>query len=205
MDCDCDSPLLVSTSAIHSAYTASATRSLPQGGGKPWWNTECKKALRDYRTGLYTQKDFRRVIKQAQQQYWRQKISAATASKEVFDMSKWHKTTGSYRSPPMKDPLRPDNPPAVALHEKCDILARNLLQNSAEAGDIPLETPAVPTCSLPFLDITMAQIEKAVLYTGNTTLGSDELPISIFKTAWSLIKDKVLTLYQGCLQISYHS
>jgi hypothetical protein len=30
-------------------------------------------------------------------------ISAITSSKEVFDMSKWHKTAGSYRSPPIKN------------------------------------------------------------------------------------------------------
>jgi hypothetical protein len=79
--------------------------------------------------------------------------------------------------------LRPDNLPAVALHEKHDILVHNLLQNSAEVGDISLETPAVPTCSLPFPDITMAQIEKVVLYIGNTTPRFNELPISILKTA----------------------
>jgi hypothetical protein len=76
------------TSAVHSAYTTSVTRSLPQEGGKPWWNTEYKKALQDYRTGSRTQKDFQYVVKQAQQQYWRQKISTTTASKEVFNMSK---------------------------------------------------------------------------------------------------------------------
>jgi hypothetical protein len=56
-------------SAVHSAYTTSATRSLPQGGGKPWWNTECKKTLQDYRTGSHTQKNFQHMVKQAQQQY----------------------------------------------------------------------------------------------------------------------------------------
>jgi hypothetical protein len=95
----------------------------------------------------------------------------------------------------MKDSLRPDNLPVVALHEKCDILVRNLLQNSAEAGDISLETLAIPTYSLPFPDITMAQIEKAVLYAGNITSRFNKLPTSILKTAWPLIKDRVLVLY----------
>jgi hypothetical protein len=75
-------------STIYSAYTASATRSLPQGRGQPWWNTECGKALQDYRSGLALQRDFRRVIKWAQRQYWRDKISATTTSKEVFNMAK---------------------------------------------------------------------------------------------------------------------
>jgi ribonuclease HI len=192
------------TAAIHSSYTASANKSIPQGGGQQWWNTTCKKALQDYRAGLYTRKDFRRVTRRAQAQYWRDKISAVTESKEVFDMSRWHKSTGSYRSPPLKDPLRPDSPPAVALQEKRDILSRNLLQNTAEAGDIPLDTPAVPSCSLPLPDITMAQVEKSILQAGNTTPGVDELPTCIIKAAWPLIKDRVLALYQGCLRTGYH-
>jgi hypothetical protein len=43
----------------------------------------------------------------------------------------------------------------------------------------------------------MAQVEKAVLYAGNTTPGCDKLPTSILKAAWPLIKDRVLALYQG--------
>jgi hypothetical protein len=101
------------------------------------------------------------VIKQAQQQYWRDKTSATTTSKEVFDMSKWHKTTGTYRSPPMKDPQHPDNPLTATLQEKCDILARNLLQNTAKAGDILIDIPAISSRSLPFPDISMAQVERA--------------------------------------------
>jgi hypothetical protein len=191
-------------SAIHSAYAASATRSLPQGRGQPWWNTECGKALQDYRSGLALQRDFRRVIKRAQRQYWRDKISATTTSKEVFDMAKWHRTTGSYRSPPMKDPQQPNSPLAIDTQGKRDILARNLLQNSTETGDIPINTPAVPSSSLPFPDISMTQVERAVLDAGNTTPGSDELPTSILKVAWPLIKNRVLSLYQGCLSTGYH-
>jgi hypothetical protein len=113
--------------AIHSIYITSATRSLPQGRGQPWWNEKYKAALQDYWTGLSTQKDFRQVIKQTQQQYWRDKISATTTSKEVFDMLKWYKITGSYRSPLIKDPQQPDNPLVVDIQEKHDILACNLL------------------------------------------------------------------------------
>jgi hypothetical protein len=71
-------------------------------------------------------------------------------------MSKWHKSTGSYRSPPMIDPQQPENPPAADIQAKRDILARNLLQNTAEAGDIPLDTPTVPSRSLQFPKIAMA-------------------------------------------------
>ncbi|EED24658.1 reverse transcriptase, putative [Talaromyces stipitatus ATCC 10500] len=111
--------------------------------------------------------------------------------KDVFDMSKWHKSTGTFRSPPLKDPLRPNSFPAVTIHEKQDVLVRNLLQNSAEAGDIPLDSPAVPTTSLYFPDITMAQVEESVLQAGNTAPSSDEIPTCILKVAWPLIKDKI--------------
>jgi hypothetical protein len=48
----------------------------------------------------------------------------------------------------MIDPQRPENPPVVEIQAKRDILARNLLQNSTEAGDILLDTPTVPSRSL---------------------------------------------------------
>jgi ribonuclease HI len=191
-------------SAIHGAYKGSAKRSLPHGRGQPWWNLECKEALQNYRSGSLPKDEFRKTTRKAQRQYWRDKLKTAAQTKEVFDISKWHKSVGSYRSPPLKDPLRPNEPPAVSTQEKRDILVRNLLQNSAEAGDIPLDCPAVPSATLPFPEISMAQVEKAILKAGNTAPGEDELQTNILKVAWPLIKDKVLALFQGCLRLGYH-
>lgn len=191
-------------SAIHNAYEGSAKRSLPHRRGQPWWNPECKEALQNYRSGLLSKDEFRRAIRKAQRQFWRNKLTTAAQTKEVFDISKWHKSVGSYRSPPLKDPLRPDEPPAVSIQEKRDLLVRNLLQNTAEAGDIPLDCPAVPNASLPFPEITMPQVERAILKAGNTAPGEDELQTNILKVAWPLIKDKILALFQGCLQLGYH-
>ncbi|EED16913.1 reverse transcriptase, putative [Talaromyces stipitatus ATCC 10500] len=178
------------TSAIQGAYRGSAKRTLTQGIGQPWWNEDCKKALHNYRSGLCSKADFRRITRWSQRQFWREKLSTVTQMKDVFDMSKWHKSTGTLRSPPLKDPLRPNSFPAVATHEKRDVLVRNLLQNSAEAGDIPLDSPAVPTTSLYFPDISMIQVEESVLQAGNTAPGADEIPTCILKVAWPLIKDK---------------
>ncbi|EED20797.1 hypothetical protein TSTA_039910, partial [Talaromyces stipitatus ATCC 10500] len=124
--------------------------------------------------------------------------------KEVFDISKWHKLRGSYRSPPLKDLLRPDNLPTVSVQEKQDLLVRNLLQNITEAGDIPLDCPAISTTTLPFPKITIAQVEKSILKARNTAPGEDKLQTNILKMAWLLIKDKILFLFQGCLQLGYH-
>ncbi|EED14697.1 polymerase, putative [Talaromyces stipitatus ATCC 10500] len=192
------------TSAIHSAYEGSAKRSLPHKKGQPWWNPECKEALQAYRSELLPKEEFRSTIRKTQREFWRNKLITASQTKEVFDISKWHKSRGSYRSPPLKDPLRPDNPPAVSVQEKRDLLVRNLLQNTTEAGDIPLDCPAVPTTTLPFPEITMAQVEKSILKARNTAPGEDELQTNILKTAWPLIKDKILFLFQGCLRLGYH-
>jgi hypothetical protein len=91
-------------------------------------------------------------------QYWRSKLDQASQSKDVFAMSKWHKSTDSFQTPPLKDPLSPDLPTATALPAKRAVLARNLLQNQAEAGDIPLDTPAVSQTALPFPEITITDI-----------------------------------------------
>jgi hypothetical protein len=92
----------------------------------------------------------------------------------------------------------------VALEEKRDILAQNLLYNTAKAGDILLDILIVLSNLLPFPNITIAQVKTAVLYTGNITPGADKLPTCILKMAWPLIKERVLVLYQGCLQLGYY-
>ncbi|EED19609.1 hypothetical protein TSTA_028910 [Talaromyces stipitatus ATCC 10500] len=119
----------------------------------------------------------------AQRQYWRDKLITAAQTKEVFDISKWHKSVGLYRSPPLKDPLRPNEPPAVSTQEKRDLLVCNVLQNTAEAGDIPLDCPAAPSAALLFPEISIEQVEKAILKAGNTAPGEDELQTNILKVA----------------------
>ncbi|EED20792.1 hypothetical protein TSTA_039860, partial [Talaromyces stipitatus ATCC 10500] len=171
--------------ALLDAYT----RTLTQGIGQPWWNKDCKNALHNYRSGLCSKTDFRRITRWSQRQFWRDKLSTVTQMKDVFNMS-------TFRSPPLKDPLRPSSLPAVTIHEKRDVLVRNLLQNSAEAGDIPLDSPAVPITSLYFPDISMSQVEESILQAGNTAPGADEIPTCILKVAWPLIKDKQLSRNQ---------
>ncbi|EED11708.1 reverse transcriptase, putative [Talaromyces stipitatus ATCC 10500] len=50
----------------------------------------------------------------------------------------------------------------------------------------------------------MAQVEKSILKARNTAPGEDKLQTNILKTAWPLIKDKILFLFQGCLRLGYH-
>ena len=199
-----DSLAMGLVSAVRNAYIGAAKRSLGQHTGQSWWNADCNEARQLYRSGQCTSRHFRKTVKSAQRQYWRDKINTVTQIKDVFDMSKWHKSSGSYRSPPLKDPQLPDSPLAVSLPAKRAVLVNNLLKNTAEVGDIPLDCPSVPIASLPFPDITEADIERAILCAGNTAPGADEIPTLILKTAWPLIKDKVRLLFQGCLTLGYH-
>ena len=191
-------------SSIYQAYAGAARRSLGQGTGQPWWNSECNQAKLLYRAGEGTRNSFRSAVRRAQRGYWRDKLNQASRSKDVFDMTKWHKSTGSYYSPPLKDPQHPDRPPATTPLAKQTVLINNLLQNTAEAGDIPMDCPTAPAAALPFPEITELAIEQAILQAGNTAPGIDEIPTCVLKVAWPLIKNLVVQLFRGCLQLGYH-
>ena len=200
--------------AIQQAYQGSAKRSLRQGTGQPWWNTECRVAAYEYRTARredtnlthldVTKRALRNTIRKAKRHFYYNKLNTATTGTEVFQMTKWHKSIGTYRSPPLKDPTRPDLPPATTLLAKRDVLARNLLQNVAEIGDIPLDSPTVPSISLPFLDITDTEVCKAVLNARNTAPREDEITTEVLRIGWSLIKTLVISLFQACIKTGYH-
>jgi len=94
-------------------------------------------------------------------------------------MTKWHQSTGIYRSPPLKDPSHPDNPPAKSIEEKRELLVAELLTSKAEAGDIPSDTPTAATRHIDFPLITAEDARKAVIEAGNTAPGADEVPTAI--------------------------
>jgi hypothetical protein len=144
------------------------------------------------------------MTRRAKESFFRKKLDEAATNKDTFDIAKWHKSVGSFRSPPLKDPLRPQAPLATTLEAKRDVLARNLLQNVAEAGDIPLCAPAVPAASLPFPEITEHEIERSILRAGNKTPGKDEIPTPILQLGWPYLKKHVSILFQTCIKLGYH-
>lgn len=203
------------TKAMHNAYSGAAQRSHGHGKGSPWWDLSCKLARQDYKSTIKAlivssdelkeaKKNYRRIIKKAKNDFYRAKIEKASTSKEIFSITKWHKSTGIYRSTPLKDPTFPDNPPATTTAEKRQILIRNLLTNHSDAGDIPMDTPTVPRSAFSFPQISKEEIREAVLRAGNTAPGIDEVPTAIFKHGWPLIEPFVNTLFVECLRIGYH-
>lgn len=72
----------------------------------------------------------------------------ASTGMDIFAMTKWYKSTGNFRSTPLKDPRFPDRTPATSLADKIKIIISNLLTSHTEAGDIPLDVPTTKVCSI---------------------------------------------------------
>ncbi|EDO02463.1 hypothetical protein SS1G_04939 [Sclerotinia sclerotiorum 1980 UF-70] len=191
-------------SAILNSYNGAAKRALGQNTDQPWWNNDCSDARSRYRHQQIDKKTFRRVIRRAQKTFYQEKLDQAQQAKDVFAMTKWHRSSGSFHSPPMKDPMEPDATPATGTLDKQRILINNLLRRTTEVGDIPTDCPTVPSIALPSPVINELSIREAVLGAGNTAPGADELPTSILKIAWPLIESFVTQLYHSCIRIGHH-
>src|SRR5271165_460571 len=173
------------TQAISKAFNGSAKRTLGQNTGNPWWNKDCLEAVKAHKSAQSptTARNLRNTVRKAKKQFWEKKLDTVQEIKDVFQMTKWHESTGAYRSPPFADPQNPHLGLAAGIEEKRDILLRKLLTNSAEVGDIPFDSPTAATCKIDFPPVTVTDIRKSILGAGNTTPGLDEIPTAVLKTA----------------------
>lgn len=105
-----DTLALELTTQIQKAFAKSAKRTYPCSIGNPWWTAECSKAATEYRQArrlsdnpLEARRSLRNAVRRAKDLFYREMLNAAT-SNNVFKMAKWHTSTGSYRTPPLRDP-----------------------------------------------------------------------------------------------------
>src|SRR5271166_1069538 len=110
-------------------------------------------------------------------------------------MTKWHKSIRAYCSPLFTNLENPQAGLTADINKKWDILLYNLLTNSAEVGDIPLDSFTAATQKIEFPPITATDIQKSILGARNTTSSLDEIPTAILKAAWPLIESQILTLF----------
>jgi ribonuclease HI len=194
------------TEAVGKAFSRSATRTTGQNTGQPWWDSECKTAARENRKERSDEsaRNLRNTVRKAKSKYWAHKLDSVTDIRDVFKMTKWHQSTGSYRSPPFIDPQQPASLPARSIEEKRALLIKELLTNTAGAGDIPGSSPAVAARSIPFPPITPEDVRKSILGAGNTAPGMDEIPTPVLRLAWPQIESRVLDLFQKCLRYGHH-
>jgi endonuclease/exonuclease/phosphatase (EEP) superfamily protein YafD len=203
---DLDTTAAKLVESINQAYTGSAKRALGQSSGQPWWNADCKTAIQEHRDQFTdkTARKLRNTVRKAKIEFWRNKLDSVKEITDVFKMTKWHQSTGNYRSPPLIDPQDPTAIPANSISEKRELLIKELLTNSAEAGDIPFDSPTVKCREIPFPEITVHDIRKSILKTGNTAPGIDEITTKVLQLAWPLIESHVLKLFQLCLSCGHH-
>ncbi|KAI0991860.1 hypothetical protein K3495_g16327, partial [Podosphaera aphanis] len=62
----------------------------------------------------------------------------------------------------------------------------------------------VPRAALPFPELTLSEISRAILGAGNTTPGKDQIPTAVLRLAWPLISELILDLFQACIDTGYH-
>jgi hypothetical protein len=103
--------------------------------------------------------------------------------------------TGTYYSPLFADLQDRAKGLVGDTPRKRDILVHNLLMNVAEAGDILFDSLITALYSIYFPKIILNYICKAVLGAGNTASEPDEIPTTILRITWPVIKEHVLTLY----------
>src|SRR5438045_2658 len=160
-----DSAAINLTKAISEAYTASTKRSLGQNTSQPWWNSDCKAAVQENRakSSVKSACNLQNTVRNAKTKFWADKLDLVKDMNDVFKMTKWHQSTGNFQSPPLVDPQDPTGTPAKSTNEKRDLLVKELLTNSAEAGDILFDVPMVASRNISFPEIT-AQDVTALSY-----------------------------------------
>lgn len=97
------------TAAIHKALEGSAKRAQAGNTGNSWWSKECHEARKAYKRsemGETDRRQFRRVTANAKKRF-REKMEAADNPGDVFRMANWHKSSGVYQYPPLRDPSAP--------------------------------------------------------------------------------------------------
>lgn len=194
------------TKAIALTYEGSAKRALSQGTGNPWWNADCKAAVQENRLSRTdtSARNLRNTVRKAKRAYWNKKINEVEALTDVYKITKWHQTTGSYRSPPFSDPQNPSAGLTANISGKRDILLRNLLTNVSVTDDIPFDSPATAPRAIDFPPVTPETVRNAILRAGNTAPGLDGIPTAILRIAWPSIEPLIVDLYQKCLQFGHH-
>ena len=116
------------------------------------------------RTGSDTSaRNLRNTVRKAKRAYWNKKINEVEALTDVYKITKWHQTTGSYHSPPLSDPQNPSAGLTANILGKCNILLQNLLTNISVMDDIPFDLPATAPQAIDFPPITPKTVHNAIL------------------------------------------
>ncbi|CAD6500377.1 BgTH12-07554 [Blumeria graminis f. sp. triticale] len=146
---DLDKQAEVLVQIIHDAYCGAAKRALGARHGNPSWNDSCKEARKGYKIALRSssndssvydaQKAYRKTVQIAKTNFFKTKLERARTAKEIFGVTEWHKSTGTFCLRPLKDFRFPERSPVQSLAGKMEVLMQNLLANPSAVGNIPMD------------------------------------------------------------------
>ncbi|KAJ6439060.1 reverse transcriptase [Purpureocillium lavendulum] len=199
---------------IQSAARAAGRQSQCRPRKAPWWNEECAASVAELRCvrrafplGFnrdvqLARRDLRRVVRRAKRAYWRDLIDSVQSDKDVFKITRWLKRPGVFRPPPLQV--------GEAIIEtqigKAEALRHATLERRTVDDDISDPwAPAEDTIPIPFSPkVPIEEVQDALLRTGNTSPGSDNITVRLLRTAWPALRCHIQRLYQGCLSLGYH-
>ncbi|OAQ57666.1 endonuclease/reverse transcriptase [Purpureocillium lilacinum] len=199
---------------IQSAARAAGRRSQRRPRKAPWWNEECAASVAELRCvrrafplGFnrdvqLARRDLRRVVRRAKRAYWRELIDGVRSDKDVFKITRWLKRPGVFRPPP----LQVGETIIETQIGKAEALRHATLERRTADDDISDPwTPSEDTIPIPFSPkVPIEEVQDALLRTGNTSPGSDNITVRLLRTAWPALRCHIQRLCQGCLSLGYH-
>ena len=206
--------------ALREALEAATPRSQGLVRGYSWWNGDCKQAAAAHRGArrLHRRAEaegrpegyertwlveaaihLKKTVKRAKRDYFNGKIDAVSDTRELFQMTKWARSLGQHRSPPMTGA---DGTTAVSTAEKIALLRSSLLPADRAALDV--EAAQIPATGDQWPPLSEWEVEEAILRAKNTAPGPDEVPPAALKLAWPVLGGFVRRLFNAALATGYH-
>ncbi|KAF7532988.1 hypothetical protein G7Z17_g13581 [Cylindrodendrum hubeiense] len=186
----------------------------PQQNGRsaPWWTKACAKAHAQYQAAKrrdpeergpaqLAKDDFRKVVRNAKIDFWRDIINNATTNADIFRIAGWVRIQSAFQPPP----LQVGDEVFETQIDKAN--ARKATLERLDAGN-DIEDPWAPlidTPSLPFSTLVSAEeAEDVTTKTGNTSPGADNITTAVIRACWPVIGDYIRWLYEKCLCLGQH-
>jgi len=192
--------------AIHTALSGSAPRTYDRSTGAKWWTDSCREAATTYRRARRTgpaeeeKRALRAATRKAKRAYWRSAVEGADDLASLYKITNWHRHSPRYLSPPLLSPTGM----ATSSVEKQELLRHTLLSRHLDAEDIPLDCPAVPERAMEWAPLNAAEVYSATCQVTTTAPGQDEITARALREAWPLLGNRIIALFDRCLQLGQH-
>ncbi|PWI64236.1 hypothetical protein PCL_11356 [Purpureocillium lilacinum] len=178
---------------IQSAARAAGRRSQRRPRKAPWWNEECAASVAELRCvrrafplGFnrdvqLARRDLRRIVRRAKQEFRRNLIDRVQSDKDVFKITRWLKRPGVFRPPP----LQVGETIIETQIGKAEALRHATLERGTADDDISDPwTPTEDNLPSPFSPkVPFEEVQNALLRTGNTSPGSDNITLRLVPSA----------------------